>query len=208
MTRGGVRTMSQVLLVCNPLMRPGLRNAWTNAAPEFEISDAEKFSDVRTKLRDDPAIIWMTLDMAMPDWGGLACVHELSREFSNLRVVLVSTHSDSMSIDQVMSCGAAGFIPAVSSVDEAEMALKNVLAKCGSAPGDKSKNGENPTLSSLSLAQLRVLRGIQRGLRNKQIAFEMNLTEKTVKAYMTILYRKLGVSSRTQALIRANQLLR
>lgn len=189
-------------------MRPGLRNAWANAAPEFEISDAERFADVRTKLRDDPAIIWLTLDMAMPDWGGLACVHELSREFPDLRAVLITTHSDSMSIDQVTSCGVAGFIPAFSSADEAEMALKNVLARRGPAPSDKARNGESAVLSSLSLAQLRVLRGIQRGLRNKQIAFEMNLTEKTVKAYMTILYRKLGVNSRTQALIRANQLLR
>ena len=200
--------MSQVLLVCNPLMRLGLRDAWANAAPEFEISDAEKFSDVRTKLRNDPAIVWVTLDMAIPDWGGVACVQELSREFSQLRVILVSTRSDSMSIDQALSCGAAGFIPAFGSVDEAEMTLKEVLTGCDSAPREMPKNGKTAALASLSLAQLRVLRGIQRGLRNKQIAFEMNLTEKTVKAYMTILYRKLEVSSRTQALIRANQLLR
>jgi DNA-binding NarL/FixJ family response regulator len=162
---------------------------------------------VRTKLRNDPAIIWMTLDMAIPDWGGVACVQELSREFLQLKVVLVSTHSDTMSIDQATSCGAAGFIPAFSSVDEAEMTLKEVLTGYDSAPREIPKNDKNAPLASLSLAQLRVLGGIQRGLRNKEIAFEMNLTEKTVKAYMTILYRKLDVSSRTQALIRANQLL-
>jgi DNA-binding NarL/FixJ family response regulator len=54
---------------------------------------------------------------------------------------------------------------------------------------------------------LRVLGGLKRGLRNKQIAFEMNVSEKTVKAYMSTIYRKLGVNNRMQALILLQEVL-
>jgi DNA-binding NarL/FixJ family response regulator len=200
--------MRQVLLVCNPLMRSGLREAWRGAAPDLEISEATKFSEARIKLRKDPGIAWMTLDTAVPDFDGAVSVESLSRDFPLLRIILILTQSESVSIDEAISSGAVGMIPGCSSVGDVELALRESVTEGGKTPTASREHGQGNVIATLSPAQLRVLRGIQRGLRNKEIAFEMNLTEKTVKAYMTVLYRKLGVGSRTQALIRANELLR
>jgi DNA-binding NarL/FixJ family response regulator len=63
------------------------------------------------------------------------------------------------------------------------------------------------SIASLSPAQLRTLMGLRRGMRNKEIAFEMNVSEKTVKGYMTSMFRILGVTNRTQALVAAQSLL-
>src|SRR5262245_12961900 len=125
--------MGQVLLVCNPLMRSGLREAWKSAAPELTISEAARFSEARNRLRADPGIAWMTLDTAVPDFEGAASVEHISRDFPLLRIILILTQSESVSADQAISSGAVGMIPAFSSVGDVELVLRETVADGGGA---------------------------------------------------------------------------
>jgi DNA-binding NarL/FixJ family response regulator len=197
--------MSQVLLVCNPLLLIGLIEVWKIAAPDLKIAVANKLGDVRAALRNNPRVRVLTLDMAVPDCGGLLGVQSLHREFPDLRVVLLSADANRVLVEQAAACGASGVIPKSMSFADAAEIMKNILSGGSWLPrhdGQGNDDGKGDEIASLPPAQLRVLMGLQRGLRNKQIAFELGVSEKTVKACLTVLFRKLGVSSRAEALIR------
>ena len=72
---------------------------------------------------------------------------------------------------------------------------------------ENATDAQITSLKSLSRTQLRILMGLRQGLRNKEIAFEMGVTENTVKTYVSMMYRRLGVSSRTQALLLLHDVL-
>jgi DNA-binding NarL/FixJ family response regulator len=108
-----------------------------------------------------------------------------------------------------LSLGAAGFIPKSSSLDVMVEALACLIAGGVFAPSDADDalDATGARIAALTHAQQRVLVGLQRGLLNKQIAYDLGVTEATVKAHLTAIFRKLGVQSRTQAVILAKQSL-
>lgn len=197
--------MSRVLLADDhPLFRQALRAVVSRTQPELQISEAESLAGARTILSREQDVILILLDLKMSDCGdfvGLLC---LRGEYPQIPVVVVSSSCDANTICRAMAFGAAGFIPKSSSRSEIEDAVGAVLAGEISAPAIPHNTPIPPAIKSvatLTPAQLQILMGLQRGLRNKEIAHEMGVTEKTVKAYMTAMFRKLGVSSRTQAII-------
>lgn len=195
--------MGQILLVDdNSIFRLGLRELIREARPELEILEAETFAAARAALRENTAISAIILDIKVPDCGGFVGLFQLKTDFPHIPVVVLSGSSDPDSVSRAMAFGAGGFIAKSAPCDEIARILRSTLFEknWAGAPIVACKNQVNP-IAALSPAQLRVLKGLQRGLRNKQIAFELGLTEKTVKAYMSVLYRRLGVSTRTQALI-------
>jgi DNA-binding NarL/FixJ family response regulator len=195
--------MRQILLVDdNSIFRLGLRELIREAQPDLGIVEAETFSAARKLLREDAQISGVILDIKVPDCGGFVGLFQLRTEFPGIPVIVLSSSSDADAVSRAMAFGAAGFIARSAPCNEIVRILKSAVFEKDwtSAPIVACKNQVNP-IASLSPAQLRVLKGLQRGLRNKQIAFELGLTEKTVKAYMSLLYRRLGVSTRTQALL-------
>jgi DNA-binding NarL/FixJ family response regulator len=150
------------------------------------------------------------LDLKLPDSEGFSGLLQLRGEFPAIPIVIISTTEDANAIGRAIALGAAGYIPKSSSRTQITQALDMLLA--GEIWSPVAEPVEQlPTLvksvASLSPAQLRILMGLRRGLRNKEIAFEMNVSEVTVKCYMTTMFRKLGVTNRTQALIVAQTLL-
>jgi DNA-binding NarL/FixJ family response regulator len=146
------------------------------------------------------------LDIRVPDCGGFVGLFQLRKEFQEIPIVLCSDSSDAETISRAVAFGADGYILKSSPCETVSKVLQAMLTGRSLFPFPiaADRNQANP-IGSLSPAQLRVLKGLNKGLRNKEIAFELGLTEKTVKAYMSTLYRKLGVSSRAQALILLQQ---
>ena len=195
--------MNQVLIVDdNPLFRLGLKELIKAARPDLEVVEDESFSQARSDLKANNNFILVMVDMKVRDFGGFVGLFQLHSEFPNIPVIVFSNSTDAESVSRAVAFGAAGYISKSASCDQIARTLRSSLSgnDFGMLPIIASENQINP-IAALSPAQLRVLKGLKKGLRNKEIAFELGLTERTVKAYMSTLYRKLGVSSRTQAIL-------
>jgi len=203
--------MERVLLVDDhPLFRQALRTVIKGAKPQLAITEAGTLAGARTALGGPTNFALILLDMKMPDSEGFSGLLHLRGEFPAVPIAIISTTEDASVIGRAIALGAAGYIPKSSSRAQITQALDSILA--GEIWSPVSTSGEQvpplvKSIASLSPAQLRILMGLRRGMRNKEIAFEMNVSEVTVKCYMTTMFRKLGVSNRTQALIAAQNLL-
>ena len=113
-----------------------------------------------------------------------------------------------------MDCGASGFVPKSQPVEQIRTAVRSVLdGNVWSPPGvDLASAGDSETtdligrLSSLTPQQVRVLMMLGEGLLNKQIAYKLGVSEATIKAHVSAILQKLGVDSRTQAVIAVNRI--
>jgi DNA-binding NarL/FixJ family response regulator len=204
--------LGRVLLIDDhPLFRSALRLVVRKVQAGLTVAEAETLGRGREVLQQDPDIVLILLDLNLPDSHGLNGLLSLQSKYPQIPIAIVSSNADPTTVRQALALGAAGFVPKSSSVPEIIEALRTILAGEMSAP-EAALHEPVPeaveTIALLSPAQLRILFGLQRGLRNKQIAFEMGVTERTVKAYMTAMFRKLHVTSRTQAVIAAQALLK
>jgi len=201
--------MNRVLLVDeNPLFRLGLCELLKAAQAALPIVEAESFANARVLLRETPGIALVMLDMKLRDCGGFVGLFEMRSEFPEIPVIILSTNADPESVSRAVAFGAAGYISKSAPCEAIMQTVKATLSgRSWTNDSIAARAGQVNPIASFSRAQLRVLAGLKRGLRNKQIASEMGITEKTVKAYMSTLYRKLGVNSRTQALILLQEVL-
>lgn len=194
----------RVLLVeDHPLFRDALCAAISRIRPNFSIEQVESLEDARLGLQREPVEL-VLLDLKLRDCEGLVGLLTLRAEFPQAPVVVVSATEDPMTISNAIATGAQGFIPKSASMGMMSEALETILSGDVWTPETlvltpPSKAVE--ALASLSPAQARIMACLGRGLSNKVIAHELCVTEATVKAHMTAAFRKLGVVSRTQALL-------
>jgi len=154
------------------------------------------------------------LDLNLPDVNGLDGLMRLRARVPRLPIVVVSSMSDNRMIAATMQAGASGFVPKHSQRDVFQQAFAAIEAGRAYtpdsyiAPETQSRDRDDDAvlrLSSLTPQQARILRLICDGKLNKQIAFDLSIAETTVKAHVTAIMRKLGVQSRTQAVLIAQQ---
>jgi len=199
--------LNNVLLIdSNPVFRLGLRQLIKDVHADLRISDAGSFAQARQILNSISDVILILLDIKVFDCGGFVGLFQLRNEFKEIPIILCFDSSDTETISRAVAFGADGYILKTSSCETVAKILQGILVgrSLFPTPIAADRNQVNP-IAALSPAQLRVLKGLNKGLRNKEIAFELGLTEKTVKAYMSTLYRRLGVGSRAQALILLKQ---
>jgi DNA-binding NarL/FixJ family response regulator len=203
--------MERVLLVDDhPLFRQALRTVIKAARRQLAITEAGTLEGARAILRETANFALVLLDLKLPDSEGFSGLLQLRGEFPAIPIAIISTTEDSSAISRAIALGAAGYIPKSSSRSQITQALDVLLSGEIWSPVSTATEQVPPLVKSvaaLSPAQLRILMGLRRGMRNKEIAFEMNVSEATVKCYMTTMFRKLGVTNRTQALIMAQNLL-
>ena len=203
--------MPRVLLVDDhPLFRQALRTVIKAAKPQLTITEAGTLESARAILGEARNFALVLLDMKLPDSEGFSGLLQLRGEFASIPIAIISTTEDASAISRAIALGAAGYIPKSSSRAQIKQALDTLLSGEIWSPVSEPAEQMPPlvkSVASLSPAQLRILMGLRRGLRNKEIAYEMNVSEVTVKCYMTTMFRKLGVTTRTQALIVAQSLL-
>ena len=188
------------LMVCTPLLRVGLREVMKARQPKLKAVEAEGLEDALVQGKTLAPMGILILDMDLPDCNSFMGLVRLRTEFPTTPIVVMSKRADPASIERAMAFGAAGYIPKASSCEDISTALDRVVAGGSWLPSSNPDAGDSDLAHALSPAQLRILVGLRRGLRNKQIAFEMGVTENTVKTYISTMYRRLGVNSRTQAL--------
>ncbi|MCK0140064.1 response regulator transcription factor [Aliiroseovarius sp. F47248L] len=164
------------------------------------------------KGRDAPDIV--LLDLNLPDVDGLDGLVRLKSAIPDTPVIVVSSLSDSAIITSVLGAGASGFIPKDSDKGMITEAFRQIRDGGIYTPADyiepvdnggTDTNDASARLASLTPQQACILRLICEGKLNKQIAYDLSIAETTVKAHMTAILRKLGVHSRTQAVLVAQK---
>jgi DNA-binding NarL/FixJ family response regulator len=193
----------------HPLMRAALRQALTQEMPDAEIVEASDFAQVGASVAGGGVDV-VLLDLHMPGATGLLGLSMLRSEHPAIPVVVVSAIEDAGTIQRAMEFGASGFVPKSAPIAQIGEAVQAVLDGEIWTPDVPPAAEEDTQLAerigSLTPQQLRVLAGIVEGKLNKQIAYEMNVAETTVKAHITVILRRLGVISRTQAALLASRL--
>ncbi len=197
----------------HPLFRDALKQALAKAAIGGKVLEASSLREAQSLLASEE-ISLLLLDLHMEDSQGFTGLIAIRQEHPAMPVVVISGSEDPSVIRRAICFGAAGFIPKSSSLGTMTDALQAVVQGDIWAPydidlslADDNEHEEKATkLADLTPAQLRVLIYVVKGLLNKQIAHEMNISEATVKAHLTAIFRKLDVISRTQAVLVAKEL--
>jgi len=195
----------------HPLFRGALREAVTGLVERAEISEAGTFNEVSKLLDRGGEVDLILLDLSMPGVRGLSGLMYLRAQYPSVPVVVVSANDDPTVIRRCMDFGASGFISKTLGIDDMREAIVRVLGGGVWTPPDIDLSGGADAetaalmsrLATLTPQQVRVLMMLSEGLLNKQIAYELSVSEATVKAHVSAVLQKLGVESRTQAVIAA-----
>ncbi|HYE43578.1 MAG TPA: response regulator transcription factor [Caulobacteraceae bacterium] len=191
----------------HPLFRSALRSALERAAPGSEIAECSTLAEAQAALAAAPADL-LLLDLKMSDCQGFAGLAAVRSDHPALPVAIVSATEDAATVRQALAFGAAAFIPKSAALPEMVTALRAVLDGESWAPpeGSDEPSEHERRVASLTPSQLRILAGLQNGRLNKQIAHDLGVSEATIKAHLTGVFRKLGVQNRTQAVLAAQAL--
>lgn len=195
----------------HPLFRGALREAVSGLFERVDISEAGSFDDVAKLLDDSGDVDLILLDLSMPGVRGFSGLMYLRAQYPSVPVVVVSANDDPSVIRRCMDFGASGFIPKTLDIDGMRKAIASVLKGGVWTPPDIDLDAGTDAetaelmgrLATLTPQQVRVLMMLSEGLLNKQIAYELSVSEATVKAHVSAILQKLGVESRTQAVIAA-----
>ncbi len=197
----------------HPLFRKALHQALATSLDAAEVIEAGSLDEVTGKLAEDSAIDLILLDLSMPGVQGLSGLLFLRAQYPEIPVVIVSASDDLATIRGAIGFGASGFVPKSQPVDVIRTAVRQVLGGEVWVPPDvdlaaqgKEASELIARLSTLTPQQVRVLMMLGEGLLNKQIAFRLNVSEATIKAHVSAILQKLGVDSRTQAVIAINRI--
>jgi DNA-binding NarL/FixJ family response regulator len=198
----------------HPLFRGALRGAVSGLPGGAAVGEAGTFEEVTERLERGTDVDLILLDLSMPGARGFSGLMYLRAHYPALPVVVVSANDDPTVIRRCMEFGASGFIPKTLGTDAMRKAITQVLAGDVWTPPDvdlhQGSDAETAAiiarLSSLTPQQVRVLMMLSGGLLNKQIAHELGVSEATVKAHVSAILQKLGVESRTQAVLAAGRI--
>jgi DNA-binding NarL/FixJ family response regulator len=191
----------------HPLFREALAQIVGSTLPHAQVIECGCLEDAlaATAQRDFELVL---LDVNMPGMNGMAGLLALRNAAPATPVVIVSGREDRDTVDQALGCGAAGFIPKSLPRDGMRAALCAVLAGEISLPQERPADGvpdRHAAVAALSTQQRRVLEMISAGKANKIIAYELSISESTVKAHVTAILRKLNLRSRIQAALYATR---
>ncbi|SON50848.1 response regulator [Vibrio tapetis] len=195
----------------HPLFRNALFQSVHMAISGANLLEADSLDALLSLLKKDQEPDLLLLDLKMPGANGLSGLIHLRAEYPDLPIVVVSASEDASVVTQVKSHGAFGFIPKSSDMRELVAALNQVLGgepffPEGMITNNQACNDLSQKIAALTPQQYRVLGMLSDGLLNKQIAYELHVSEATIKAHMTAIFRKLDVKNRTQAVILLQQL--
>ena len=194
----------------HPLFRAALTQALRQLAPQAEIVEADTMEATTEVVNRHPDADLILLDLHMPGAHGFSGLIQLRGQMPDIPVAVVSGSDEPYVVRRAIDYGASGFIPkssslqliaeAVGEILQGEVwlpeALANVLEETSE---EESRFAE--AIASLTPQQFRVLNMLTEGLLNKQIAYELSVSEATVKAHVSAILLKLNVDSRTQAVI-------
>jgi len=198
----------------HPLVRGALRQAVAGAVEGCAIVECPDLDALTKELDANDEVDLVLLDLAMPGVRGFSGLMYLRAQHPGVPVVVVSGNEDRGVMRRCIDFGASGFIPKTTDLEAMRGAIRKVLEGGAwtppdvdlSSPADKDTADIVRRMASLTPQQVRVLMMLSEGLLNKQIAYELTVSEATVKAHVSAILQKLGVESRTQAVITAKKI--
>jgi len=195
----------------HPLFRGALREAVAGLLERVDIAEAGTYDELVGLLERSSDVDLVLLDLAMPGVRGFSGLMYMRAQYPSVPVIVVSANDDPAAIRRCMEFGASGFIPKTLGVDAMRTAISRILGGGVWTPPDVDLAAGSDVevvelmarMATLTPQQVRVLMMLSEGLLNKQIAYQLDVSEATVKAHVSAILQKLGVESRTQAVIAA-----
>ncbi|MFO0993618.1 MAG: response regulator transcription factor [Hyphomicrobiales bacterium] len=198
----------------HPLFREAVRQALTAAFPGIAIAEAGTLDAVSDILAQDSDYDLVLLDLKMPGVQGFSGLVYLRAEYPSVPIAVISASEEAHLMRRAIELGASGYIPKSSSAETMKRAIAAVLNGDIWLPEDAAARSGSDSevdqlarrLTTLTPQQIRVLMMLREGLLNKQIAYQLKVSEATVKAHVSAILQKLEVDSRTQAVIAASRI--
>lgn len=202
-----------ILVDDHPLFRQALLGTLQSKLGQCRYLEAQTPQQLSTLLENHNDADLILLDLNLPGSHGFDTLIQVRNQYGHIPVVVVSAYEDPETISKAMTFGASGFIPKSSSPDDIFNAIEQVLNGNIWLPSgfEVTENTDEHNdiaekVASLTQQQHRILTMFAQGLLNKQIAYELDVSEATIKAHATAIFRKLDVRNRTQAVIAIGQL--
>ncbi|TPH13342.1 response regulator [Litorilituus lipolyticus] len=197
----------------HPLFRQALLGTLKPKLSYTSWLEAQTIAELETLLEANNESDLLLLDLNIPGAHGFNTLIHVRNHFPQIPVVVVSAHEDHDTISKAMGYGAAGFVPKSTPVDDIYNAIVTILSGNVWLPASFQQIQDNDEecdiaerVASLTQQQYRILMMFAQGMLNKQIAYDLNVSEATIKAHATAIFRKLNVRNRTQAVIAIGQL--
>lgn len=210
---GGSMTSEQMTILIaddHPLFREALQQTISPLYTEAAFYSASDISQLQEVVAKHPQADLLLLDLHMPGAVGFSAVSWLVGQHQNIPIIMISADSQPNTVSCALDHGVAGFLSKSADVSVIHSSINAVLkGERGIHPGLEVANSGASlesldvanALSSLTPQQFRVVSMLFDGLLNKQIAYQLDVKEATIKSHMTEIFRKLGVHSRTQAVL-------
>ena len=201
--------MKLLIIDDHSIMRAGLAALLARPGSEIEVFQAADAAAGIAEIEAHPDLDAVFLDLNMPGDDGMSALRQIGRRRPDLPVILLSSSEDPADVRRSLAAGALGYVPKTSSPQTLMSALRLVLAgevyvppimlreTAAASAGDI--RGRTTPPQALTDRQVEVLRLLGRGLSNKEIGRELVLSERTVKAHVTAIFKSLRVVNRTQA---------
>lgn len=198
----------------HPLYRDALRGALSLSLPALTLLEAGDLTSTVDMLNENEVDL-LLLDLHMPGSNDLFGLLHIRKLYPDVPVAVVSGTEDSLLITKIISAGALGFIPKTASASDIAEAVNAILDGDVWLPPNLSDSVDEvdeafsalaDNVASLTPSQYKVLCFMRDGLLNKQIGYNLDIAEATVKAHVTAIFKKLGINNRTQAVLIASQL--
>lgn len=197
----------------HPLFCDALELTLRSVMPGHDVKTAASLEQALRVLEANPAPHLVALDLNLPDVSGVDGVMQIRRAVGQVPIIIISSLDDNRVVTSVMKAGASGFVPkhsaravfelAIGAINRGEAYLPDAYRHADDADPEAADAVER--LALLTTQQSRILQLICEGKLNKQIAYDLSIAETTVKAHVTAIMRKLGVQSRTQAVLVSQQ---
>jgi DNA-binding NarL/FixJ family response regulator len=208
--------MADVLIADDhPLFRDALQRAVIAAMPQATVHSADSVDGLLILIEQYPQAELLLLDLHMPGARGYSALVHIRSQYPGLPTIVVSGHEEAHVARRALAHGASAYIPKSTPGEDILSAIRSVLDGDIWLPhrllgiGIELKPDEADVaarIGTLTPQQFRVMTMIAEGLLNKQIAYDLDVSEATVKAHMTSIMRKLGVNNRTQVALAAAHL--
>ena len=196
----------------HPMFRNALRQSMGLDHEKCLIIEVESSDSLRVQLREHHDADLLILDLNMPGVDGFSALAYVQKKYPDLPIIMISANDKPETIMHAMHFGALGFVSKSADITEIRKGLSCVLQGNTYFPyefnenkflkQDQSLTEVTQQMADLTPQQHKVLTMIKQGLLNKQIAYDLNISEATVKAHVTAIMRKLEVNNRTQAVMK------
>ncbi len=208
--------MTDILIADDhPLFRDALQRAVLAALPHAQVHNADSVQTLLELIEQFPDAELLLLDLHMPGARGYSALAHIRGQYPGLPTIVVSGHEEAQVARRALAHGASAYVPKSTAGSDIVAAIHAVLAgdvwlphALLGGPGELKPDEQDAAVhvAALTPQQFRVMSMIAEGLLNKQIAYDLGVSEATVKAHMTAIMRKLGVNNRTQVALVASHL--